>query len=218
MFATALPPSGIQSIRTLGDHAAPVHAAADALPVASAAASSSTSAAIAAVGDWSWPTWGLIIIGLGVLGVNLFAVLTKGTDAGAWLIQTFVAPVFAVLGLETLNTAKHILKTSGDGASATSDAIEAGLTGGSGAAAAGTGAAAGAGTGSADTKNVYLDISPRAAGAGAAASPVSGTSGWCFVGEDAGTRTCASVGAADTCMSGDVFPTQDVCVNPSLRA
>lgn len=48
----------------------------------------------------------------------------------------------------------------------------------------------------------------------------SGKSGWCLVGEarGAGTRTCAPVGVNDVCMSGDIFPTQDVCVNPSLRA
>jgi hypothetical protein len=26
------------------------------------------------------------------------------------------------------------------------------------------------------------------------------------------------VGPNDTCMSGDIFPSQDICVNPSLRA
>jgi hypothetical protein len=42
--------------------------------------------------------------------------------------------------------------------------------------------------------------------------------GWCYIGEDRGFRTCAEVGVNDTCMSGDIFPTQQICVNPSLRA
>jgi flagellar basal body-associated protein FliL len=42
-------------------------------------------------------------------------------------------------------------------------------------------------------------------------------SGWCFIGEDRGVRTCISVGENDTCMSGDIFPTSEVCVNPKLR-
>ena len=45
-----------------------------------------------------------------------------------------------------------------------------------------------------------------------------GQAGWCFIGEDQGVRTCSKVGQNDVCMSGDVFPTQDVCVNPNLRA
>ena len=42
--------------------------------------------------------------------------------------------------------------------------------------------------------------------------------GFCYVGEDRGFRSCIKVGKADKCMSGDIFPTQDVCINPSLRA
>jgi len=42
--------------------------------------------------------------------------------------------------------------------------------------------------------------------------------GFCYIGEDRGFRTCEEVGVNDTCMSGNIFPTLDVCVNPSLRA
>jgi hypothetical protein len=42
-------------------------------------------------------------------------------------------------------------------------------------------------------------------------------SGWCYIGEDRGFRSCAQVGDNDKCMSGDIFPTQEVCVNPNLR-
>lgn len=49
-------------------------------------------------------------------------------------------------------------------------------------------------------------------------SMVTGKSGWCFIGQDKLTRTCAQVGVNDMCLSGDVFSSQDVCVNPSLRA
>ena len=43
-------------------------------------------------------------------------------------------------------------------------------------------------------------------------------SGWCYIGEDRGFRSCAQVGDTDKCMSGDIFPTQEVCVNPNLRS
>lgn len=45
-----------------------------------------------------------------------------------------------------------------------------------------------------------------------------GKSGWCYIGEEQGIRTCAEIGVNDVCMSGDVFPTQAVCMNPNLRA
>jgi len=48
-------------------------------------------------------------------------------------------------------------------------------------------------------------------------SKSTGKSGWCYVGEDRGFRTCVEVGENDRCMSGDIFPTKDVCVNPNLR-
>lgn len=45
----------------------------------------------------------------------------------------------------------------------------------------------------------------------------SGKQGWCFIGEDRGVRSCSEIGVNDRCMSGDIFPTQQVCMNPNLR-
>ena len=45
-----------------------------------------------------------------------------------------------------------------------------------------------------------------------------GKMGWCFIGEDRGYRSCEYVGVNDQCMSGDIFPTKDVCMNPNLRS
>lgn len=42
-------------------------------------------------------------------------------------------------------------------------------------------------------------------------------SGYCYIGEDRGFRSCISVNENDVCMSGDIFPSKDICVNPSLR-
>ena len=45
----------------------------------------------------------------------------------------------------------------------------------------------------------------------------SSKAGWCFIGEDNGFRSCIKVNESDKCMSGDIFPSKDICVNPSLR-
>jgi hypothetical protein len=47
---------------------------------------------------------------------------------------------------------------------------------------------------------------------------LAGKAGWCYVGEDRGFRTCAQVGVNDECMSGDIFPSNELCINPNLRA
>jgi len=48
-------------------------------------------------------------------------------------------------------------------------------------------------------------------------SKSSSKSGWCFIGEERGYRSCVEVGENDRCMSGDIFPTKDICINPTLR-
>lgn len=45
----------------------------------------------------------------------------------------------------------------------------------------------------------------------------SNKSGYCYIGEDRGFRSCIRVNENDVCMSGDIFPSKDICVNPSLR-
>ena len=42
-------------------------------------------------------------------------------------------------------------------------------------------------------------------------------SGFCYIGEDRGFRNCINVGEGDVCMSGDIFPTEAICINPNLR-
>ena len=41
--------------------------------------------------------------------------------------------------------------------------------------------------------------------------------GFCYIGEDRGFRSCIKVSEQDTCMSGNIFPSQDICINPNLR-
>jgi len=45
-----------------------------------------------------------------------------------------------------------------------------------------------------------------------------GKSGWCYIGEEKGFRVCSEIGINDGCMSGNVFPNLEICMNPNLRA
>jgi hypothetical protein len=48
-------------------------------------------------------------------------------------------------------------------------------------------------------------------------SKSAGKAGWCYIGEDRGFRSCIQVGENDQCMSGDIFPSQEICMYPELR-
>ncbi len=41
--------------------------------------------------------------------------------------------------------------------------------------------------------------------------------GYCYLGTDRTYRSCVKVDQSDECMSGQVFPTKDLCINPNLR-
>ena len=44
-----------------------------------------------------------------------------------------------------------------------------------------------------------------------------GKKGWCYIGTDRTFRSCINVSESEKCMSGKIFPTKDICINPSLR-
>lgn len=43
------------------------------------------------------------------------------------------------------------------------------------------------------------------------------SNGFCYIGYDLGQRECTDIYAGEICMSGQIFPTMDVCVNPKFR-
>jgi len=48
-------------------------------------------------------------------------------------------------------------------------------------------------------------------------SKSSSKAGWCYIGEDRGIRSCVKVNESDKCMSGNIFPSESLCINPNLR-
>ena len=43
-------------------------------------------------------------------------------------------------------------------------------------------------------------------------------SGWCYVGTDRNARSCIKVDDSTKCMSGNIFPSRTLCINPNLRS
>lgn len=41
--------------------------------------------------------------------------------------------------------------------------------------------------------------------------------GYCYIGTDRTFRSCVKMDEGDVCLSGKIFPTRDICINPNLR-
>lgn len=61
------------------------------------------------------------------------------------------------------------------------------------------------------------ESAPQPDEAGSRTQGKPGKAGYCYIGEDRGFRSCIKVGEDDTCMSGKIFPSKDLCINPELR-
>ena len=41
--------------------------------------------------------------------------------------------------------------------------------------------------------------------------------GYCYIGYDNGQRECTEIDKGDVCLSGEIFPSQEICMMPKLR-
>lgn len=185
----------------------------------------------------NFTTWLLIILILAFLGFNIFVYLAKGTES----IRSIFAPLFEkVFGTallvtgETVDVAAEGAKTVVTG---TANAVNTGLT----AIQDITPNSANSSIKSQSVQdtsstqqnvstdntlnkalnsshNENQDATDYAAHEAPSSVHSAGKAGWCFIGEDRGFRSCAQVGVNDQCMSGDIFPSQELCINPNLRA
>jgi AcrR family transcriptional regulator len=46
---------------------------------------------------------------------------------------------------------------------------------------------------------------------------ISNSAGYCYIGEENGQRSCSEIYEGDICMSGDIFPSNELCMYPKLR-
>lgn len=176
-------------------------------------------------------TWLLITLILAFLGFNIFVYLAKGTQG----IADFFGPITQKLFGTTAYVAGQTVDVAAEGAKAvvggTAGAVNTGLT-------AVQDITPNNATSSIQSQPVQTQPTSMPSDNGLnkalnnsqeqnmdyqaleASSSVhsAGKSGWCFVGEDRGFRSCALVNEDDKCMSGDIFPSQELCINPNLRA
>ena len=184
----------------------------------------------------TWQTWLIIILILALLGINVFAYLAKGTGTVANIINKYFGPLLKLFGFGVLETTKQTITTSATGTKAGVDLVANTATGsidaieGTGTSFTGQQAASSqkgsmpvSNGGGNELSEDSLDSTLNDASKTQEPQPEDslstyGKAGWCYIGEDRGTRACAEVGVNDRCMSGNIFPSQTICMNPSLRA
>lgn len=141
----------------------------------------------------------LIIVILSLLGINVFYYLARTTD----IVKTVGEKAVS----ETVDATKSIIQTSAQGTKLGVDIASGTISSG-------------------------LDVLDQAIGINHNLTPQTplrpddsdssiqnaGKRGFCYIGTEGNTRSCIRVGGNDLCMSGDIYPTIAVCMNPNLRA
>ena len=180
-------------------------------------------------------TWLLIILILAFLGFNIFVYLAKGTET----INSIFSPIISMFSGIFGDTVSQVVNVTAEGTkkivNSTAGVIDAGLSDvqqivpnkASSSVSSVPVTKNQPDLMSNNSLNKALNTSQSSQNPNneyqadeASSSIQSGPpkSGWCYIGEDRGFRTCAEVGPNDKCISGDIFPSQDLCVNPTLRA
>ena len=184
-------------------------------------------------------TWIIVIIILAILGINIFIYFAKGTQ-GITSIITKILEFFGVVTGQVVDVsaegAKGVVSATQGAVDVTAGAINTGLTDiqkltpeGSKATTSVSGQHLSEQSNQmipshdADLNSALSQMKPQNIDyqADEASSSIQGNipkSGWCYIGSDKNFRSCAYVGIDDKCMSGEIFPSQEICVNPSLRA
>jgi hypothetical protein len=145
----------------------------------------------------------LIIIVLSILGLNVFNYLARASDVASEAAKDVIGTGLDV----TKKTVDLSAKGTKMGADIASGIIEGGI----------------------EDLERALDVkvvskSPNSGGGGPMPDDSSSgiqmpkKSGYCYIGTEKGFRSCVYVGKNDVCMSEDVYPSIDICINPKLRA
>lgn len=172
----------------------------------------STSGSESGSSYFKWIGYFLILVILSILGFNLFDYLGNIIQ---WFADTFgpiVKKIGNSLGMAVEDTTKTTLNQSAEGTkggiSAAAETITSGIT-----LLQQTLSGKPINEESAQQKS----LGPVGDDSGSRVQKTASKSSYCYIGEDRGFRNCISISEGDKCMSGNIFPTMDVCINPNIR-
>ena len=178
----------------------------------------------------SWTTWAIIILILAFLGFNIFIYLAKGTQIFAQL-SAYLA---GIIGTGAAEATKEVTNVAATGTKAAADIASGTVNTTVNIAQDTASTIKNANYSQQQQLNMSLNQANKEqqqgegeegepgykadeSGSSIQSSKSSGKAGWCYIGEDRGFRSCIQVGENDQCMSGDIFPSQEICMYPELR-
>jgi hypothetical protein len=170
--------------------------------------------------------YALIVLILAFVGFNRFSAMAKATDT----TNGILGPVLSALGFGVGETIKQTVDVTADGAKlgvdvaagTVDDAVtllekSVGVKGVQFNRIDDTSKSTQAALDSAVSKRRASVPEPDDSSSATQREAGAQKAGYCYIGEDRGFRSCLKVGEGDMCMSGDIFPSMDICVNPNLR-
>ena len=162
----------------------------------------------------------LFALVLSMLGVDMFMIASNTSKDIRRIVGPAISSVFSGIGYstgtiidETSDSAADIAKTGIDIAEGTAQSVGDLLIKASGKEHRSL-------DDSVNNNKQRIRSDPQPSnGDGSIHKPISSSkSGWCLVGEYEGKRGCVSVQDSDKCLSGQVFPSQQICMNPTQSA
>ena len=184
----------------------------------------------------------LILLSLSFLGINIFIIIGNLVESFLKVVGPLVAQVLSIFGYTTGTVLNKSADVAGDVARTGVDLAEGSLqsvgnilrdssrkhvnpdavsgldsalnTNGSSVGTSSLGSLGSYGT----SAGTYREPAPSTTENPVQKPITSGKTGWCLVGEYEGKRGCVAVGEQDRCLSGQIFPSQVSCMNPSNYA
>jgi hypothetical protein len=177
--------------------------------------------------DWmKFGKYALIVLILAFLGFNVFSSLAKATDT----TKGILGPMLSALGFGVGETVKQTVDVTTDGvklgvdvaAGTVDDAVtllekSVGVKGVQFNRVDEPSQSTQSALDNAVSKHIGSVPEPDDSSSATQRDAGAQKAGYCYIGEDRGFRSCLKVGEGDMCMSGDIFPSRDICVNPNLR-
>lgn len=170
--------------------------------------------------------WGrlfLILLILAILGINIFSGLSNITEWIGNTLGPFFKKVLGIFGLATVKTTKAVVDTASTGAKTGIDIAQGTLDSGLDVIEDQLNKKKNDLSSSDTSTTLSTALSeatpqlPQPDDATSSTQKNQNKSGFCYIGEDRGFRSCIKVDEMDQCMSGEIFPSQALCVNPNLR-
>ena len=180
-------------------------------------------------------TYGIVLIALVILGIN--AVLYLGISDSMYeffkpVIERVIKPILSFFGYTLADLTRTTSELTATGAVAAVDVVadttKTGVNTGKDAVVSSVDAVENA---IEQDDNEYEDLKkdlknrnktynspvPDEQSSAIQKNKSSEKSGYCLVGKDRGIRSCMKVESSDVCMSGEIFPSRHLCINPNLR-